>query len=155
KDVGVIATENGWNLYVCGNGGMKPRHADLFATDLTDEQLLSYIDRLLMFYIKTADRLQRTASWMNNLEGGLDYLRDVIIHDSLGLAAELEAQMQLLIANYQCEWQTVLADPVQRARFNSYVNAAAPARSEFGFVPERGQLIPIRQLKPDTQETTL
>ncbi|HEX5792990.1 MAG TPA: hypothetical protein VFY01_06905, partial [Rheinheimera sp.] len=153
KDVGVIATENGWNLYVCGNGGMKPRHADLFATDLTDEQLLSYIDRLLMFYIKTADRLQRTATWMNNLEGGLDYLREVIIHDSLGLAAELEAQMQLLISNYQCEWQTVLNDPTQRARFNSYVNTAAPARSEFGFVPERGQLIPIRQL--NNKETTL
>ena len=155
KDVGVIATENGWNLYVCGNGGMKPRHADLFATDLNDEQLLSYIDRLLMFYIKTADRLQRTATWMNNLEGGLDYLRDVIINDSLGLGAELEAQMQLLIGNYQCEWQTALNDPAQRARFNSYVNADAPARSDFGFMPERGQLIPIRQLKIDTQETTL
>src|SRR5690606_24918699 len=134
-------------------GGMKPRHADLFATDLNDAQLLSYIDRLLMFYIKTADRLQRTASWMNNLEGGLDYLRDVIIHDSLGLGAELEAQMQLLVGNYQCEWQTVLADPVQRARFNSYVKAAAPARGEFGFVPERGPLIPTRQL--NNKENTL
>lgn len=159
KDVGVIATENGWNLYVCGNGGMKPRHADLFATDLNDQQLLSYIDRLLMFYIKTADRLQRTATWMNNLEGGLDYLREVIINDSLGLCAELEAQMQLLIANYQCEWQTALNDPAQRARFNSYVNAAAPARSDFGFVPERGQLIPSRQLNIDipieSKETSL
>ena len=132
---------------------MKPRHADLFATDLTDAQLLSYIDRLLMFYIKTADRLQRTATWMNNLEGGLDYLRDVIIHDSLGLGAELEAQMQLLIENYQCEWRTALNDPEQRARFNSYVNAAPPARSEFGFVSERGQLIPIRQV--NSKETML
>ena len=90
KDIGVIATENGWNLYVCGNGGMKPRHADLFATDLDDETLIKYIDRVLMFYIKTGDRLQRTSVWMDNMEGGLDYLRDVVINDSLGLAEELE-----------------------------------------------------------------
>src|SRR5690606_2723296 len=32
KDVGVIATENGWNLYVGGNGGFQPAHAVLFAS---------------------------------------------------------------------------------------------------------------------------
>ena len=48
KDVGVIATEKGWNLYVCGNGGMKPRHAELLACDLDRATLLRYIDRLLM-----------------------------------------------------------------------------------------------------------
>ena len=94
KDFGVIATEKGWNLYVCGNGGMKPRHADLFATDLDDNTLIQYIDRVLMFYIKTADRLQRTSVWMDNLEGGLDYLKQVVIEDSLGIGNELEAQMQ-------------------------------------------------------------
>jgi len=142
KDVGVIATENGWNLYVCGNGGMKPRHADLFATDLTDEQLLRYIDRFLMFYIATADRLQRTSVWFGNLDGGLDYLKQVILHDSLGIGAELEAQMALLVDNYQCEWKTALETPEQRARFKSFVNAPAPERDSFGFRAERGQLIP-------------
>ncbi len=86
KDFGIIATENGWNLYLCGNGGMKPRHADLFATDLDDDTLIRYIDRFLMFYIRTADRLQRTSVWMDNLEGGIDYLRQVVIEDSLGIA---------------------------------------------------------------------
>ena len=94
KDVGIIATENGWNLYVCGNGGMKPRHADLLATDLDKETLFKYIDRFLMFYIKTADRLQRTSTWMTNLEGGLDYLREVVIDDSLGIAEQLESEMK-------------------------------------------------------------
>ena len=64
KDVGVIATENGWNLYVGGNGGMTPEHAQLLAGDLDDETLVRYIDRFLMFYIRTADRLQRTAPWV-------------------------------------------------------------------------------------------
>lgn len=123
KDIGVIATEKGWNLYVCGNGGMKPRHADLFASDLDDATLLRYVDRLLMFYIRTADRLQRTSVWMDNLEGGLDYLRQVIIEDSLGLGETLEQEMQQVVDAYQCEWQTTLADPSRRALFTPTVNS--------------------------------
>ncbi|EAR10588.1 nitrite reductase large subunit NirB [Reinekea blandensis] len=141
KDFGVIATENGWNLYVCGNGGMKPRHADLFATDLDDETLIRYIDRIFMFYIRTGDRLQRTARWLENLDGGLDYLRDVIINDHLGINAELEAQMQHLISTYQCEWAATLDNPEKLKRFRTFVNAAEPDDS-IVFVNERGQRRP-------------
>ncbi|MBD8161844.1 nitrite reductase small subunit NirD [Erwinia persicina] len=126
KDIGVIATDKGWNLYVCGNGGMKPRHADLFASDLDDETLLCYVDRLLMFYIRTADRLQRTSVWMDNLEGGLTYLRQVVIDDVLGVAAELEADMQRVVDSYQCEWQTTLASPDRVALFRRSVNEVQP-----------------------------
>ena len=104
KDVGIIATE-GWNLYVCGNGGMKPRHAELLASDLDRATLIRYIDRLLMFYVRTADRLQRTSVWRDNLEGGLDYLIDVVVHDRLGIGAELEADMQHVVDTYECEWK--------------------------------------------------
>jgi len=141
KDVGIIATENGWNLYVCGNGGMKPRHADLFATDLDKETLVKYIDRLLMFYVRTADRLQRTSVWMDNLEGGLKYLKQVIIDDSLGLAAELEAEMALNIANYQCEWATTLNDPQKLKRFRHFINTDA-TDDNLVFVEEREQIRP-------------
>ena len=103
KDVGVIATEKGWNLYVCGNGGVKPRHADLLANDLDDPTLIKFIDRFLMFYIRTGDRLQRTATWLENLEGGIEYVRKVVCEDSLGIAAELEADMQKLVDTYECE----------------------------------------------------
>ncbi len=126
KDIGVIATDKGWNLYVCGNGGMKPRHADLFASDLDDETLLRYVDRLLMFYIRTADRLQRTSVWMDNLEGGLTYLRQVVIDDVLGVAAELEADMQRVVDSYQCEWQTTLASPDRVELFRRSVNEVQP-----------------------------
>lgn len=146
KDVGVIATEKGWNLYVCGNGGMKPRHADLFATDLDDETLIRYIDRLLMFYVYTADRLQRTSVWMENLEGGLSYLQAVVMNDSLGLAEELEARMQHVVDSYQCEWKTAVEDPQKRKRFRSYVNASEPRRARIQLIEERGQRIPARNL---------
>ena len=126
KDVGVIATDKGWNLYLCGNGGMKPRHADLFASDLDDATLIQTIDRFLMFYIRTADRLQRTSTWMDNLEGGIDYLREVIMDDSLGIASELEQEMARVVESYQCEWQTTLSSPQRLALFRSYVNSDAP-----------------------------
>ncbi|MGY5368107.1 nitrite reductase large subunit NirB [Enterobacter oligotrophicus] len=130
KDVGVIATDKGWNLYLCGNGGMKPRHADLFASDLDDETLVRIVDRFLMFYIRTADRLQRTSTWMDNLEGGLDYLREVILDDSLGIAHELEQEMARVVETYQCEWQTTLNDPNRLALFRTTVNNTSAEESK-------------------------
>ncbi|SET23006.1 nitrite reductase large subunit NirB [Thalassotalea agarivorans] len=144
KDIGIIATENGWNLYVCGNGGMKPRHADLFATDLDDETLIKYIDRVLMFYIKTGDRLQRTSVWMENMEGGLDYLKQVVVEDSLGLNDELETQMAHIVSTYQCEWKTTIEDPEALKRFKPFVNSDQ-SDSNIQFVEERGQIRPATE----------
>ncbi|HET6146326.1 MAG TPA: nitrite reductase large subunit NirB [Polyangia bacterium] len=124
KDFGIIATDKGYNLYLCGNGGMKPQHAQLFATDLDEETTIKYLDRFLMFYIRTADRLQRTASWFNNLEGGMDYLRQVLIDDSLGICAELEAEMALVVDTYQCEWKAAIEDPAKLKQFRPFVNSS-------------------------------
>ncbi|PHS55142.1 MAG: nitrite reductase (NAD(P)H) [Alteromonas sp.] len=146
KDIGVIATENGWNLYVCGNGGMKPRHADLFATDLDTETLVKYIDRVLMFYVRTADRLQRTSVWMDNLEGGLAYLQDVVINDSLNINADLEAQMETVVGAYQCEWKTTLESEASRKRFRQFVNTDG-TDTNIQFVSERGQVRPATELE--------
>ena len=145
KDIGVIATDKGWNLYVCGNGGMRPRHAELFATDLDDETLVRLIDRVLMFYIRTADKLQRTSVWRENLEGGLDYLKQVIIDDSLGLANELEAQMQHVVDQYECEWANALNDPEKLKRFRTFVNDRR-ADPDVHFVREREQRRPAAPL---------
>ncbi|MCR1767371.1 nitrite reductase large subunit NirB [Burkholderia glumae] len=141
KDIGVIATEKGWNLYVCGNGGMKPRHAELLAADLDRETLIRYIDRVLMFYIRTADRLQRTSTWRDNLEGGLDYLIDVVVHDRLGIGADLEAQMAHVVDTYECEWKKAVNDPATRRRFRHFVNSDAPDAT-IAFVEARGQIRP-------------
>ncbi|HTS80545.1 MAG TPA: nitrite reductase large subunit NirB [Myxococcaceae bacterium] len=138
KDFGVIATEKGYNLYLCGNGGMKPQHAVLFATDLDEETLIRYLDRFLMFYVRTAERLQRTASWFNALEGGIEYLRQVLIEDSLGICAELEADMARIVGSYRCEWKATIEDPAKLARFRTFVNSPAPDPSLVR-VPQRAQ----------------
>ncbi len=141
KDVGIIATERGWNLYVCGNGGMKPRHAELLASDLDSETLIKYVDRFLMFYVRTADRLQRTSVWRDNLEGGLDYLKAVVIDDSLGIAEEMEAQMKHVVDTFSCEWKDAINDPETLKRFRSFVNSDE-VDNNVVFVEERGQIRP-------------
>ncbi|MEV4174228.1 nitrite reductase large subunit NirB [Nonomuraea sp. NPDC049709] len=143
KDFGIIATEQGWNLYVGGNGGFKPRHADLLANDLSTDELIRTIDRFLMFYIRTADRLQRTAAWLESLDGGLDYLREVIMEDSLGICADLDAQMEHHIATYADEWQATLDDPEKLSRFVSFVNAPGMPDPSIVFGNERGQIKPV------------
>ncbi len=141
KDFGMIATENGWNLFVCGNGGITPRHGELFATDLDTETMVKYIDRIIMFYIKTADKLQRTSKWRESLDGGLEYLQSVIIEDSLGIADELEAQMQLLVDNYVCEWAETINDSEKLKRFRHFVNSEQGDENVV-FVTERDQIRP-------------
>ncbi len=138
KDVGVIATDQGWNMYVGGNGGFQPSHAQLLASDLDDETLLRYIDRYIMYYVRTADRLQRTARWIEDLEGGLDHVRDVVVHDSLGLAGELEQAMAAHVDTYEDEWAATLADPERLRRFRPFVNAPGDA------VVVSGPNIPVR-----------
>jgi len=143
KDVGVIATETGWNLYVGGNGGMTPKHAQLLASDLDDETLVRYVDRFLMFYIRTADRLQRTAPWVESLEGGIAHLRDVVCNDSLGLAAEFEDAVARHVDGYACEWKGVLDDPAKLARFVSFVNAPEVADPTIEFTERSGRRVPV------------
>ncbi|MBO0805836.1 MAG: nitrite reductase large subunit [Nocardiopsaceae bacterium] len=142
KDFGVIATEAGWNLYVGGNGGFRPRHAELLVSDVPRSELITIIDRFLMFYIRTADRLQRTASWVEGLEGGLSHLREVIVDDSLGICASLDEAMSRHVSGYADEWRAVLDDPERLAKFSSFVNAPEAPDPMITFTSERGQRIP-------------
>ncbi|MDF7800565.1 nitrite reductase large subunit NirB [Pontiellaceae bacterium B1224] len=155
KDVGLIATEDGWNIYVCGNGGVTPRHADLLATNVDDETAIKYIDRFLMYYVRTADRLMRTAPWMEKLEGGLKHLQDVVINDSLGLNDQLEADMQHVVDTYQCEWATTLNDPEKLKMFHHYSNS--DETDQFEYIEVRGQKRPApwkKEYEPLVPEPT-
>ncbi|WP_042877893.1 nitrite reductase large subunit NirB [Cupriavidus necator] len=154
KDVGVIATDKGWNLYVCGNGGMKPRHAELLASDLDHDTLVRYIDRFLMFYVRTADRLQRTSVWRDNLEGGLDYLKSVVLDDKLGIAAELESEMQHVVDTYEDEWKKAVTDPETRKRFRHFVNSDR-RDDNLVFIEERGQIRPATPEERNLQRSRL
>lgn len=139
KDFGIIATEKGWNLYVCGNGGSKPQHAQLLISDIDIETCIRYLDRFLMFYIRTADPLTRTATWLNKMEGGVDYLRNVVIEDSLGMAETWESEMQQLVDAYQCEWKVAVNNPEIRKHFVHFANASNDKDESVKFEEMRGQ----------------
>ncbi|MEM1121020.1 MAG: nitrite reductase large subunit NirB [Bacteroidota bacterium] len=141
KDFGVIATESGWNLYVCGNGGAKPKHAQLLAENIDNETCIKYVDRFLMYYIKTAQPLQRTAAWLEKLEGGMPYLIDVVVNDSLGIAEELEKDMQALVNTFSCEWREVVENPELQQRFRHFVNTD-DTDDQMAFIPMRDQKMP-------------
>ena len=148
KDFGIIATENGWNVYLCGNGGSNPRHGDLFATDLQDEEVIRVLDRFLMFYIQTAKPLQRTARWLEEQDGGIETLKAVILEDSLGICDQLEADMQQLVGSYRCEWKAVVESPELREKFRHFAHDKKPD-DELDFVRERGQKRPADWASPD------
>jgi nitrite reductase (NADH) large subunit len=141
KDFGVIATEKGWNLYVCGNGGMTPRHADLLISDVDRETLIKIVDRFLMYYVKTADRLTRTATWLNKLPGGLKHLKEVVLEDSLGICEQLEKEMQHIVDTYECEWKLAVENPKQRQRFSHFINNPYGDKT-VKFEKVRGQIAP-------------
>ncbi|HXD76792.1 MAG TPA: nitrite reductase large subunit NirB [Puia sp.] len=140
KDFGIIATEKGWNLYVCGNGGSRPQHAQLLAVDIDKGTCVRYLDRFLMFYIRTADPLTRTATWLNKMEGGISYLRNVVINDSLGMGKTWEEEMQVLVDSYHCEWAAVVNNPELRKQFVHFVNAPRKRDPELRFDEMRGQV---------------
>ena len=155
KDFGVIATEKGWNLYVCGNGGAIPSHAQLLAGDLDKDTLISYLDRFLMYYIRTADRLQRTSTWLAALDGGLDRVKAVVVDDELGLGAELEAEMARHVGSYFDEWKATIEDPEKLSRFVSFVNAPGTPDPNITFTTERGQIKPVNNDEPVVLGTTI
>jgi nitrite reductase (NADH) large subunit len=148
KDFGIIATEKGWNVYLCGNGGSNPRHGDLVATDLSEDEVIRLLDRFLMFYIQTAKPLQRTARWLEELDGGIAYLESVILDDALGIGEQLERDMAQLVAGYQCEWKAVVESPELREKFRHFAEDREPDDA-LRFVRERGQKRPADWPSPE------
>ncbi|TQV97530.1 nitrite reductase [Cordyceps javanica] len=143
KDFGLIATEKGFNVFVAGNGGANPKHAALLAKDVPPADVVALLDRYLMLYIRTADKLQRTAPWLETLPGGITYLQDVILRDKLGICASLEAQMKELVDSYFDEWAEAVADPAIKARFAQFDNAPDAALPGMELQSDRDQSHPV------------
>ena len=78
---------------------------------------------------------------VENLEGGIEHVKDVVIKDSLGICDQLEEEMQHVINTYQCEWRTTVESPEKRKRFRFFVNSDEQDNNVL-FVEERGQLRP-------------
>ena len=152
KDFGLIATDKGFNVFVGGNGGAKPRHSELLAKDVPPDDVVPMLDRYLMFYIRTADKLQRTARWVEQLPGGIKYLREVILEDKLGIAASLEQQMDELVGTFFCEWTAAINNETRKQKFAQFGNTPDNLPNNVEVVTERGQARPAYWPKTSTTE---
>lgn len=146
KDFGLIGTDKGWNIFICGNGGVTPRHATLFANDVPPSKVITILDRFLMFYIRTADKLMRTARWLDEMEGGIEKLKRILLDDELGICADLEREMQELVGTYYDEWKAVVDDPERQKQFRQFVNTDE-RRPQVEDIVERGQPRPANWAK--------
>ncbi|KAE8440673.1 hypothetical protein EG329_006825 [Mollisiaceae sp. DMI_Dod_QoI] len=151
KDFGLIATEKGFNIFVGGNGGASPKHSELLAKDVPPDDVVPILDRYLMFYIRTADKLQRTARWLENLPGGIKYLREVILEDKLGICASLEAQMEELVGTFFDEWAEAIKNPEIRKKFQQFNNTAETVEM-METEQDRGQTRPVYWAKESAKE---
>ncbi|ESZ97910.1 nitrite reductase [Sclerotinia borealis F-4128] len=142
KDFGLIATEKGFNIFVGGNGGASPRHSDLLVKDVPPDSVIPILDRYLIFYIRTADKLQRTARWLEALPGGIKYLREVILDDKLGICASLEAQMEELVGSFFDEWAAAITDPEMAKNFKQFDNCEDTVEN-MELEEDRGQTRPV------------
>ena len=81
-----------------------------------------------------------TATWLNKMDGGMTYLRNVVVNDSLGIGEQLEKEMQGLVNTYKCEWKEAVNDAEFRKRFNHFVNAPEEKDPSLQFVELRSQI---------------
>mmetsp|Transcript_54130 Transcript_54130/g.121649 ORF Transcript_54130/g.121649 Transcript_54130/m.121649 type:complete len:579 (+) Transcript_54130:324-2060(+) len=139
KDVGLVATAKGWNLYICGNHGTSPKHATLFLNDISDDDAIKYIDRVMMYYVFTADPLTRTSKWLENLEGGIEHLKEVVVEDKLGLCEELDARMEAQVNTFECEWKRVVDSPELRKKFRQFANVEDKKYGDLEWTSQRKQ----------------
>merc|ERR1711939_440496 len=146
KDFGLIASDKGFNIFVGGNGGATPKHSELLAKDVPPDDVVPVLDRYLMFYIRTADKLQRTARWLENLPGGIKYLREVILEDKLGICASLEAQMEELVGTFFDEWAEAVKDPAKSKQFTQFDNTTETLEN-MELEQDRGQTRPVFRVR--------
>jgi nitrite reductase (NADH) large subunit len=78
-------------------------------------------------------------------EGGLEAIRDVVMADSLGIGADLDAAMATHVEGYRDEWAATLADPAKLSQFVSFVNSPDATDPDLAYVTERGQRRPATQ----------
>jgi NAD(P)H-nitrite reductase large subunit len=76
KDIGLVGAARGWKVLVGGCGGGKPRIAEAIAQDLTCEQALALVDRLVGYFRANAKPHERLGRVIDRL--GLEALKQAV-----------------------------------------------------------------------------
>jgi nitrite reductase (NADH) large subunit len=104
KDLGAVAIEGGrWEIYVGGAAGGSVRKGDLLCTVDTHDEVLLYMGRFIQYYREHGKYLERSYSFLERV--GIDTLRKILVEDSLGICAHLDAEIQKAVDAYRDPWQ--------------------------------------------------
>ncbi len=124
KDVGVVATEGGeWEILVGGAAGAHVRRTDVLCRVNTQDEAMQVIGRFLIFYRDNAKWIERTYDFVPRL--GIENLRKIIVEDSLGIVAALDAEVEKTIAAYVDPWLE-RDKPVFAGQFDEAMKVSLP-----------------------------
>ncbi|OPX08822.1 nitrite reductase large subunit NirB [Mycobacterium sp. AT1] len=117
KDLGVVAVDGGrWEIYVGGAAGAHIRKGDLLATVDDAAEVMVLTGRFLQYYRESANWLERTYAWVPRV--GIEHIRAVVVDDTDGLAAQLDANMSKSVAAYRDPWLDG-REPASEGQFRS------------------------------------
>ena len=104
KDLGAVAIEGGmWEIYIGGAAGGSVRKGDLLCTVPTHEDVLKYMGRFMQYYREHGKYLERTYTFVERI--GIETLKNIVMEDSLGIAARLDDDMQKAVDAYKDPWK--------------------------------------------------
>ena len=77
KDIGIVGFPKGWRVFAGGNGGVNPRLSAELARDLTTDQALSLIDKIIGYYVANASPKQRLGTMIDKI--GFDVFKKAVL----------------------------------------------------------------------------
>ncbi|AOZ91492.1 nitrite reductase large subunit NirB [Paenibacillus crassostreae] len=111
KDIGIIGNDGGWEIFIGGNGGIKPRIADSFCKVKTDDELIEICGAVMQYYRETGNYLERTSEWVERV--GLEKIQSVIL-DSQDNRKELVKRIEIALQQVEDPWKKMLNDDKTR-----------------------------------------
>lgn len=111
KDIGIVGNDGGWEVFIGGNGGIKPRIADSFCKIKTDEELIEVCSAVMQYYRETGNYLERTSEWVERM--GLEQIQMVILNNEDN-RKELAARIDFALTQVTDPWKKMLNDSSTR-----------------------------------------
>lgn len=114
KDFGVISVENGFQLYIGGNGGTEVTKGQLLTTVETEDEVIRICGALMQYYRETGIYAERTAPWLERL--GFENVKEVLL-DPERQQALFDRVMEAKQAIQEEPWQAIVNDKASQKIF--------------------------------------
>ncbi|MCM3102930.1 nitrite reductase large subunit NirB [Staphylococcus warneri] len=114
KDFGVISVENGFQLYIGGNGGTEVTKGQLLTTVETEDEVIRFCGALMQYYRETGIYAERTAPWLERL--GFENVKEVLL-DPERQQALFDRVMEAKQAIQEEPWQAIVNDKASQKIF--------------------------------------